>query len=238
MSVLSTLNLHRLTLIPGLADGSLTVPDGSPDGSNFCKFLQSRNVDGLTGFLALFSGILAWPHSFVTARVTPLLRVCYGSDLNSDPILPRCYGCYGSRGGEGGYHHVLRSCCHFVAVLLRVAPQFRFVFTELLRMLRVGTGEGGVHRHPYSSVGNDPPNPLLHSTENSEEPLTGETPLGRPRLGPASPTCPTKSRSVQPGPTQSNPVQPNPTTPPPSVPLRVRIRIHPFIHDSNNPTPI
>ena len=37
--------------------------------------------------------------AFVTAAVTLLLRVCNGSDLNSDPILPRCYGCYGSKGG-------------------------------------------------------------------------------------------------------------------------------------------
>jgi hypothetical protein len=35
------------------------------------------------------------------------------------------------------------SCCPFVAALLRVRPQFRLVFTELLRMLRVQGGEGG-----------------------------------------------------------------------------------------------
>ncbi len=39
----------------------------------------------------------------VTAAVTHLLRVCYGSDLNFAPILPMCYGCYGSREGEGVY---------------------------------------------------------------------------------------------------------------------------------------
>ena len=31
-----------------LPDGCLTLPDGLPDGSNFCKSLQSRKVDGLT----------------------------------------------------------------------------------------------------------------------------------------------------------------------------------------------
>jgi hypothetical protein len=36
---------------------------------------------------------------FVTAAVTHLFRVCYGSNLNFAPILPMCYGCYGSRGG-------------------------------------------------------------------------------------------------------------------------------------------
>jgi hypothetical protein len=217
-----SLTLHPLTLMPGLADGSLTVPDGSPDGSNFCKSFETGNVDGLTGFFAVFSGIFVGPDSFVTGVVTLLLRVCYGTDLNSEPILPRCYGYYGSRGGGGGYNYVLPSCCHLVAALLRLAPQFRFVFTELLRMLRVGTGEGGVHRHPYSSVGTGHPNPLLHSTENSEEPLTGETPFGRLRLGPASPTCPTKSDSVQPGPTQSNPVQPSPTESNHPSPLRLQ----------------
>jgi hypothetical protein len=43
---------------------------------------------------------------FVTAGVTPLLRVCYGSDLNPEPILPRCYDCYGSEGGKGGYPYI------------------------------------------------------------------------------------------------------------------------------------
>jgi hypothetical protein len=38
------------------------------------------------------------------------------------------------------------SRCPFVAALLRVGPQFRLVFTEMLRMLRVGRGEGG---YPY-----------------------------------------------------------------------------------------
>src|SRR5204863_4529533 len=42
--------------------------------------------------------------NFVTGAVTPLLRVCYGSDLNFAPILPMCYGCYGSGGGKGGIH--------------------------------------------------------------------------------------------------------------------------------------
>lgn len=40
----------------------------------------------------------------VTGAVTFLLRVCYGSDLNSEPILPRCYGCYGSNRGKEGMH--------------------------------------------------------------------------------------------------------------------------------------
>jgi hypothetical protein len=40
-------------------------------------------------------------NSFVTAGVTPLLRVCYGFGVNFAPHLPRCYGCYGSRGGKG-----------------------------------------------------------------------------------------------------------------------------------------
>ena len=45
------------------------------------------------------------------------------------------------------------SCCPFVAALLRVRPQFRLVFTELLRMLRVwGEGKGGPV-YPYSSTG-------------------------------------------------------------------------------------
>jgi hypothetical protein len=39
-------------------------------------------------------------HNLVTAAVTLLLRLCYGSDLNFAPILPMCYGCYGSRGGK------------------------------------------------------------------------------------------------------------------------------------------
>jgi imidazolonepropionase-like amidohydrolase len=30
-------------------NGSLTAPDGSPNGSDFCKSLQTRKVDGLTG---------------------------------------------------------------------------------------------------------------------------------------------------------------------------------------------
>jgi len=42
------------------------------------------------------------PDSFVTAGVTHLLRVCDGSDPNPEPILLRCYGCYGLGGGEGG----------------------------------------------------------------------------------------------------------------------------------------
>src|SRR6266481_9203475 len=40
---------------------------------------------------------------FVTGDVTYLLRLCYGSNLNFAPILPMCYGCYGSRGGKGVY---------------------------------------------------------------------------------------------------------------------------------------
>jgi hypothetical protein len=46
----------------------------------------------------------------VTAAVTPLLRVCYGLGVNFAPYLSRCYGCYGSKQGEGGcYPH--RAVC-------------------------------------------------------------------------------------------------------------------------------
>ena len=47
-------------------DGSLTAPDGSPDGSNFCKYFETHNVDGLTGFFAVFSGMRANQNPSVT----------------------------------------------------------------------------------------------------------------------------------------------------------------------------
>ena len=74
--------------------------------------------------------------SFVTATVDLLLRVCYGSDLNIAPILPRCYGCYGSKGGGRGAYHV--SILHVSILFSRQQS------------------------------------PLLHSTENSEEPGLAE----------------------------------------------------------------
>src|SRR6267142_4627493 len=42
-------NFDWLTLIPGLANGSLTGPNGLPNGSNFCQSLTMRQVYGLTG---------------------------------------------------------------------------------------------------------------------------------------------------------------------------------------------
>ena len=44
-----------------LPDGSnawLTGPNGSPNGYNFCKCLITRKVYGLTGFFAVFSGMV------------------------------------------------------------------------------------------------------------------------------------------------------------------------------------
>jgi hypothetical protein len=43
----ATFNLQPATA--SFLTGHLTPPDGLPDGSNFCKSLKSRNVDGLTG---------------------------------------------------------------------------------------------------------------------------------------------------------------------------------------------
>ena len=45
-------NWHAPGFMRGItfaSDGCLTAPDGSPDGSSFCKYLMSRKVDGLTG---------------------------------------------------------------------------------------------------------------------------------------------------------------------------------------------
>ena len=40
----------------------------------------------------------------VAPLVAVLLRLCCGSDLNSDSYLPICCGCCGSRGGLDGVH--------------------------------------------------------------------------------------------------------------------------------------
>ena len=37
--------------------GYLTLSNGLPNGSDFCKCFQTRNVDGLTGFFAVFGGM-------------------------------------------------------------------------------------------------------------------------------------------------------------------------------------
>lgn len=48
------------------SNGFLTAPDGLPNRSRFCKYLITRNVDGLTGFFAVFSGIIGiWLQSGV-----------------------------------------------------------------------------------------------------------------------------------------------------------------------------
>src|SRR2546430_2527580 len=38
--------------------------------------------------------------TFVTTTVTLLLQICYKSNLNSDPILPKYYKCYDSKKGK------------------------------------------------------------------------------------------------------------------------------------------
>jgi hypothetical protein len=65
-----------------------------------------------------------------------------GSSFVATTGLPKA-----SQMGANQSVRLLRLCCPFVAALLRVRPRFRFVFTEMLRMLRLGRGSGGGNRH-------------------------------------------------------------------------------------------
>ena len=77
-----------------LADGSyacLTIPDGSPDGSNFCKRLIRRKVDGLTGKIPPGSpNYLSPPRSASTIHVSQSNPVCpvQASQGQSNPVRP------------------------------------------------------------------------------------------------------------------------------------------------------
>src|SRR5689334_4770447 len=42
-------NWQSTTFLPDASNGCLTAPNGLPNGSDFCKSLQTRKVDGLTG---------------------------------------------------------------------------------------------------------------------------------------------------------------------------------------------
>src|SRR6266850_3442928 len=65
-----------------LPDGCLTLPDGLPDGSNFCKSLQSRKVDGLTAQIPP-GRLYCMPLSGLPPR----------SSSQSNPVQPSPTGC-------------------------------------------------------------------------------------------------------------------------------------------------
>ena len=127
--------------------GNLTPSNGLPNGSDFSKYLKTRKVYGLTGFLAFFSG-------------TPWRRTLHSSITNTTAILEAPF--------------VTSAVTPLVTGLLRVRPQFRSHFTDVLRVLRLRRGERGASMplqmltFPFSLSAR--PALTLYSTENSEEP--------------------------------------------------------------------
>jgi len=93
--------------LPMIPNGFLTHPNGSPNGSNFHNSLILRYVDGLTGFLAVFSGIPREPKllsglvaisdknvaTFVatlTSKNTRFYRYCCDVATSQGDHLPTC----------------------------------------------------------------------------------------------------------------------------------------------------
>ena len=111
-----------------LPDGSLTPSDGLPDGSDFCKCLQTRKVDGLTGSSLFSVGYSPYWHGlFVTA----------GVKLGAPPVAA-----------------LLRLCCGFVAGPTSIPSR---VYRDVADVADREGGERGMPIYPYPSVGNGHP---------------------------------------------------------------------------------
>ena len=123
-----------------LPDGSLTPSDGLPDGSDFCKCLQTRKVDGLTGSSLFSVGYSPYWHGlFVTAGVNlgappvaALLRLCCGFVAGPTSMSTRIYRYVADvaalAGGKGGAH---------ISMLFRGQPSPPIATTHLTDLTRL-----------------------------------------------------------------------------------------------------
>src|SRR5439155_23984845 len=76
--------------------------------------------------------------------------VCYGSDLNFAPILPMCYGCYGSRRGKGAKRGAIHTANATFPCSLSARPALTLFHRKQRRTDLGGVNPGWIPGRPSS----------------------------------------------------------------------------------------